>query len=202
MASPVHPEWVGGRLSDIAQARGVSPLDVMLDASIDDELATVLLGVVSNDDPDEVTALLQEEHCTLGLSDAGAHLTALLDAVQATDFLGSWVRDRAVVPIEHGVRMLTGAQADLFGMADRGYLRPGAWADIVVFDPATVGPGPVRRVRDFPADAERLTADQPTGITHVLVNGTPIRLDGTQVIDGLTRRPGQVLGIGAGAKVG
>jgi len=54
---------------------------------------------------------------------------------------------------------LTGQQADLFGFDDRGYLQPGMWADITVFDPATVDPGPVRRVRDFPADAERLTAD-------------------------------------------
>ena len=50
-----------------------------------------------------------------------------------------------------------------------------------VFDPQTVGPGPMRRVRDFPADAERLTAEEPSGVRHVLVNGTPIRLDGTQL---------------------
>ena len=57
-------------------------------------------------------------------------------------------------------------------------LRPGAFADVAVFDPATVAPGPLRRVRDFPADADRLTADQPEGMRHVLVNGTPIRADG------------------------
>ncbi len=50
-----------------------------------------------------------------------------------------------------------------------------------VFDPATVGTGPTRRVRDFPADAERLTAEEPTGMRHMLVNGTPIRIDGVQV---------------------
>ncbi len=66
---------------------------------------------------------------------------------------------------------------------------PGAWADVVVFDPATVGPGPVRRVADFPAGSERLTADAPTGIRHVLVNGTPIRVDGVQDLE---VRPGQL----------
>ncbi len=82
-------------------------------------------------------------------------------------------------------------QADFLGLTDRGYLREGAWADVVVFDPDTVAPGPLRRVRDFPADAERLTADQPTGVRHVLVNGTPVQVDGERVHDaGL---PGQVV---------
>jgi N-acyl-D-amino-acid deacylase len=59
---------------------------------------------------------------------------------------------------------------------------------VTVFDPMTVAPGPTRRVRDFPADAERLTAEEPLGVRHVLVNGTPIRVDETQVGSGA--RPG------------
>ena len=83
-------------------------------------------------------------------------------------------------------------QADLLGISDRGRLVAGSWADVVVFDPDTVAPGPIRRVRDFPADAERLTADQPVGVRHVLVNGTPIQVDGTPVADPGTR-PGRVV---------
>jgi len=60
-------------------------------------------------------------------------------------------------------------------------LREGNHADVCVFDPATIGTGPTRRVRDFPADAERLTAEEPTGLRHVLVNGTPIRRDEQQL---------------------
>jgi cytosine/adenosine deaminase-related metal-dependent hydrolase len=68
-------------------------------------------------------------------------------------------------------------------------LREGNFADVCVFDPEAVGTGPTRRVRDFPADAERLTAEEPTGVRHVLVNGTPIRTD-EQQLDVSTRRPG------------
>jgi N-acyl-D-aspartate/D-glutamate deacylase len=127
------------------------------------------------------------------LSDAGAHVSQLCDASQATDFLGEWVREREVMTWSAAVRKLSGVQADLMGFADRGYLRPGAWADVVVFDPATIGPGVVRRVRDFPGNAERLTADAPTGVTHVVVNGTPIRRDGVMVAGALAARPGHIV---------
>jgi N-acyl-D-aspartate/D-glutamate deacylase len=136
---------------------------------------------VANDDVDEVAFLLNEEHVALGLSDAGAHVGQLCDAPQATDLLGNWVRDRAVMTLPEAIRRLTKAQADMFGLVDRGVLRDGAIADIVVFDPSTVAPGPIRRVADFPAGSERLTADAPVGVRHVLVNGQPIRVDEQQV---------------------
>ena len=133
--------------------------------------------------------LLTYEHVALGLSDAGAHIDQLCDAPLPTDLLGAWVRERELMPLERAVRKLTGEPADIFGFVGRGYLREGSWADVCVFDPQTVAPGPTRRVRDFPADAERLTAEEPSGVRHVLVNGTPIRVDGTQV-DSLEARPG------------
>ena len=72
-------------------------------------------------------------------------------------------------------------------------LAEGKAADVTVFDPSTVAPGPLRRIRDFPADGERLVADEPSGVTHVLVNGTPIRVDGEAVAEGVESRPGRVL---------
>ena len=89
----------------------------------------------------------------------------------STDLLGTWVRDKGVLTLEQAVHKLTQVQADLFRFTDRGVLRRGAYADVVVFDAATIAPGPTRRVRDFPANGERLTADQPTGIHQVIVNG-------------------------------
>ena len=126
-------------------------------------------------------ALLTTKSVALGLSDAGAHVDQLCDAPIFTDLLEKWVREREVLSVEQAVHKMSGEPAAMFGFVDRGVLREGAWADVCVFDPATVGPGPVRRVRDFSADAERLTAEDPTGVRHVLVNGTPIREDGAQV---------------------
>jgi len=188
--APAHPEVEGKRLVDVAGER--DPLDVLLDLALDEpDLGLRVRCILANDDTEAVARLLVEEHCTLGLSDAGAHVGQLCDAPQATDLLGNWVRGRGVMPVEEAVRRLTSVQAGLFGMTDRGTLRPGAWADVAVFDPATVAPGPLRRVRDFPADSERLTADQAAGMHHVLVNGIPVVTDGERV--GGDVRPGQVV---------
>jgi N-acyl-D-aspartate/D-glutamate deacylase len=190
VAESRDPSLVDRRLTDIAEERGVRPLDAMLDIALGEDLETRFRAVLANDDKDGVAWLLTREGVTLGLSDAGAHVGQLCDAPQATDLLGNWVRDRGVMPIEEAVRRLSGQQADIFGFSERGYLREGYCADIVVFDPATVAPGPLRRVRDFPADAERLTADQPTGVEHVIVNGTPIVEGGSLVAEGVDARPG------------
>ena len=109
----------------------------------------------------------------MGLSGAGAHVGQLCDACLPTDLLGNWVRGREVT-LERAVHKLTGEPAGVYGFEGRSVLAVGDRADITVFDPDTVAPGPVRRIRDFPADGERLVADQPGGMRHVLVNGTPI----------------------------
>jgi N-acyl-D-amino-acid deacylase len=193
METRAHPELVGRSLVAVATSMGVDPFDLLLDlAAAETEPSHLRVrATLANDDPAGVEVLLQEDGCTLGLSDAGAHVGQLCDAVLATDLLGTWVRDRQVLTLEEAVRKLTSVQAALFGFADRGVLRPGAFADMVVFDPDTVAPGPLRRVADFPAGAERLTADQPTGMRHLLVNGTVVRHEG-ELVSG-PQRPGRVV---------
>jgi N-acyl-D-amino-acid deacylase len=178
--SQQFPELQGRRVSDLARERGVGPLDVMCEIALTEDLTTRFRAYIANDDPDAVAHLLTHDHVALGLSDAGAHVDQLCDAPLPTDLLGTWVREREVLQLEQAVRKLTGEPADMFGFVRRGYLREGSWADVCVFDPETVGTGPLRRVRDFPADGERLTAEEPTGVRHVLVNGTPIRTDESQ----------------------
>ncbi len=188
--SAAHPELNHRRVAHVASERNVAPFDLILDVALDEsDLALRVASVVANDDIDELRTLLLEPGCTLGLSDAGAHVSQICDAPQATDYLGNWVRDRKLTTLEDGVHRLTKQQADIFGLTDRGHLAPGAWADIVVFDPETIGPGPIRRLTDFPTGSERLTADAPTGVRHILINGVPIRTDGVQ---DLTARPGQL----------
>jgi len=187
--SAKFPELEGRRVSELAKERDCSPLDVLCELALAEDLTTRFRAYLANDDVDEVGRLLTHDHVALGLSDAGAHVDQLCDAPLPTDLLGTWVRERRVMPVERAVRKLTGEPADMFGFTGRGYLRDGYAADVCVFDPETVGPGPVRRVRDFPADAERLTAEEPLGVRHVLVNGTPIRVDGVQ-LESVGLRPG------------
>ncbi len=190
--SDARPDLVGRAVPDLAEELGVTPLDAMLDVALQDDLRTRFNSVLANNDPEGIAWLLPRDNVLIGLADSGAHVSQLCDACFATDLLGPWVRDRTVMPLERAVHKLTGEPAAVYGLGDRGVVAEGKAADLVVFDPNTVAPGPLRRVRDFPADGERLTADAPVGVTHTLVNGVPIRVDGEQVpADG--RRPGLVL---------
>jgi N-acyl-D-aspartate/D-glutamate deacylase len=184
-----HPELEGQRVDALAKERGCGPLDVICEVAVDEDLATRFRIYIANDEPVSVGELLTNDRVVLGLSDAGAHVGQLCDAPLPTDLLGTWVRDRGIMPVERAVRKLTGEPADIFGFVRRGYLREGYWADVCVFDPATVAPGPTKRLRDFPAGGERLTAEQPSGVRHVLVNGVPIRVDEVQ-LDVLAEPPG------------
>jgi N-acyl-D-aspartate/D-glutamate deacylase len=185
------PELQGRRVAEIAAERGTSALDVICELAVAEDLKTRFRINVANDDVEDVGYLLAHEQMILGLSDAGAHVGQICDAPLYTDLLGNWVRARGLMPLERAVRKLSGEAADVFGFVRRGYLRQGYWADVCVFDPQTVGPGPMRRVQEkVPTEMERLTCDQPTGIRHVLVNGTPICLDGNSLLGSLAGRPG------------
>ncbi len=191
--SPSHPELVDREVVELATERGCTPLDVVLDISLDDELKTRFWSVLANNDPDAIAWLLPRDNVLLGLADSGAHVSQLCDACFATDLLGNWVRDRGVMSLERAVHKLTAEPAGVYGLDDRGSVEVGKRADLCVFDPDTVAPGPLRRVFDFPANGERLTADEPVGMTHVLVNGTTIRVDGAPDAAGLDARPGVTL---------
>lgn len=192
-----HPELVDRKVVDVAAERGVSPLDVMLDLSLEENLETRFRSVLANNDPDAIAWLLGREGVLMGLADSGAHVSQLCDACMPTDLLGSWVREKEVISLERAVQKLTGEPAGVYGLdvpdGGRGLLREGMAADITVFDPDTVAPGPLRRVRDFPAGGERLTADQPAGMLHTIVNGVPIRVDGQTDTEGVSSNPGAVL---------
>lgn len=186
------PSLLERSLGEVAAERGVHPVDLALDLSLETELEARFRMAAANSDETMVAELLAHPATMLGLSDAGAHASQLCDAGAPTTLLGKWVRDKRTISLEEGVRQLTGQPAEVFGISDRGRLAPGLAADVTVFDPQTVGCEPVRRVFDFPAGADRLVADA-TGIRTVIVNGTVVREAGRDALAPGGALPGRVL---------
>ena len=108
-----------------------------------------------NYDDARVAELLRQPESLVALSDAGAHVSVLCDAGYATHLLGYWVRERGLFAWPEAVRRLTSMPADLYGLAGRGRLVPGAVADVTCFDPSGVGSRAPEKVADFPAGASR-----------------------------------------------
>lgn len=195
---PTEPRLEERTLADVAREKGGDPVDLMFDLALASDLGTRFRMAIVNFDEDEVAELLADPHTVLGLSDAGAHASQLCDACFSTHLLGHWTREKGALPLEEAVRMLTSRPAEVLGIKDRGRLAVGMPADVVVFDPDTVGASKLRRVRDLPASADRLVADA-TGIDAVIVNGTVIRRQGRDMVDPDGRLPGRLLRNGRAA---
>ena len=179
-------------VGQLAAERGVHPVDLVLDLALASDLETRFRIAVMNTDETAVAELLAHPAVVLGLSDAGAHASQLCDACFSTHLLSHWVREKRVLSLELGVRLLTSRSAEVFGLHDRGRLEVGLAADVAVFDPDTVGCSPLRRVRDLPGGQDRLIAEA-TGVRAVVVNGTILREDGRDALDPTGPLPGQLL---------
>jgi N-acyl-D-amino-acid deacylase len=175
-----HHDVVGVPLDRLAEDRGSTPFDVMLDLALADGMATRFRIVLDNDGDAEVGDLLADKRTLLGLSDAGAHATQLCDACYSTHLLGHWVRERGALSLEDAVWRLTGHPRQAFRIAERGLVQEGFHADLVAFDPATVGCTAIERVDDQPGGADRLVV-RSTGVEHTWVNGTATRCGGEDV---------------------
>ena len=127
-----------------------------------------------NSEIDEVKKLLIHDNSTVSLSDAGAHLSLLCDAGYGLDFLGKWVREHKIMKLEEAVYRLTAKQADICRIPRRGRLVPGFYADMLLFNPDTVGTSRTRRVFDLPDGSSRLKVD-PIGIEQIWINGKNIK---------------------------
>jgi N-acyl-D-aspartate/D-glutamate deacylase len=189
---PTDPSLEERPLCDVARELGADVVDCMLDLALASNLKTRFRMAIVNFDEDAVGELLADPHTVLGLSDAGAHASQLCDACFSTHLLGHWVREKGVLSLEQAVRLLTSRPAEVLSLSDRGRLAVGAPADVVVFDPRTVGASKLRRVYDLPAHAERLIADA-SGISAVIVNGIEIRRDGQDTVDPAGPLPGHLL---------
>jgi N-acyl-D-aspartate/D-glutamate deacylase len=180
----------GKTVGEVARDRGCAPFDALLDIVVADDLRTGLRPPIPESEEDWVlrAQTWQDPRAIVGGSDAGAHLDTMCGAIYSTSMLGDGVRARGLLSWEQAIRLLTDVPARLYGLRDRGRVVPGGYADVVVFDPTSIGHGPVRTRDDLPGGASRLYADA-VGIRHVLVNGTEIVRDGT--FSGAT--PGRVL---------
>jgi N-acyl-D-aspartate/D-glutamate deacylase len=143
-----------------------------------------------NADESNVRHLLQHPHAAVALSDAGAHLSFLCDAGFGLHLFGHWVRERGDLSLEQAVQSVTSRPADAVRIKDRGRLVPGAFADLLLFDPNTVGRGPKRRVHDLPSGASRMDT-AALGVSGVWVNGVRT-VDATGVRQDCGR-PGKLL---------
>ena len=169
-AKPANRDVVGRDLAAIGAERGVDPLDFMFDLALEEDLATAFQVVSFNGDVDEVCRLLEHPSSVVGLGDAGAHLNLFCQAGTGLYMLQRHVRERGDFTIPQAIRMLTSRAADTFRIADRGRLTLGAHADLLLFDPATVGLGPMQMVHDLPAGQGRLSTPA-LGVAGVWVNG-------------------------------
>ena len=163
----------GRTIADLAAERGTAAFDTLLDVVIADDLRTILWPIAPDGDAaswDLRKSVWEDGRAMIGGSDAGAHLDRMCGAPYTTRFVGDMLRGRQLVPIEDAIRMITADPARLFGLRDRGVIEVGARADLVVFDPATIGAAPATLVADLPGGSARLTSDA-IGVEHVFVNG-------------------------------
>jgi N-acyl-D-aspartate/D-glutamate deacylase len=174
-----HEELRGIPLATLARERGVHPFDLMLDLSLEDDLQTRFRNV-PRATKEELTDLVRDRRTVLGAHDAGAHIDMLCDSCYPSYTLRYWVREEGALTLEEAVWRMAAQPAQLWGIPDRGTIEPGKVADLVAFDPDTVGETPFERLYDFPANGDRLIS-RSNGIEHVWIAGTAIRRNGVEV---------------------
>jgi N-acyl-D-aspartate/D-glutamate deacylase len=155
-----------------ARSRGINAVELYLDALDATDGTAIVNWPVLNEDFDAIAELLADPVTIMGLADAGAHATQIMDASQPTFFLSHWVRDRAALTLEDGVRRLTSDTAGFVGYRDRGVLRAGAYADVNVIDLDGLWLPIPEIADDFPGAAPRFV-QRAKGIDHTIVNGAP-----------------------------
>ena len=157
-------------IAALASQAGLDPLDFALNLALEEDLRTVFTAMLLNSDTEAVAKMLNHPHSLVSLSDAGAHLTFFNDAGFGLHLLGYWSREMGAMSLSQAVHQLTAQPAEILGLKNRGLLREGYAADLLLFDPKTVGRGPKKRVFDLPLGAPRLHTDA-MGVHGVWVNG-------------------------------
>ncbi len=164
-------------VAEIAQARGVDPVEAMIDLGLETDMDVFFLQPIANENQEIALELIKNPRTVVTFSDSGAHVSQLMDASLQTHLLAHWVRAKQALTLEEAVRMLTFDTATMWGFSDRGLVREGMAADLVVFDPDTIAAEMPEVVNDLPAGARRLI-QRCRGIAATVVNGEILLRDG------------------------
>ncbi len=175
-------------VADVARERGQHPAETMIDLAVEKNLDLFFLQPIANEDQDFALEIMRHPRMVTTFSDSGAHVSQLMDSSLQTHLLAHWVRDKHAFTLEEAVRMLTFVPATLWGFHDRGLIREGMAADLMVFDPDTIAAEMPEVVDDLPAGARRLV-QRTRGITATVVNGEVLLRDGKHT----GALPGQLL---------
>jgi N-acyl-D-amino-acid deacylase len=192
-ATPANRHLEKKSVAEIAKIRGQDVIDAFLDLSLEEGLDTEFQTSSTNGDEQAVAEIICSPYVLVGQSDAGAHLIYDAGFGYATRLLGYWIREKKIMSLEEGVCKLTFMVASIFGLGDRGLIRPGMAADLVLFDPATVRECEPEMVRDLPGNEKRLV-QKATGIEMTIVNGEVLIEEGNHT----GALPGTVVGNGNG----
>ena len=165
-----NAQLTGMSVAEVATLQGKDVLDAFLDLALEEDLETVFERRESNGDPEAMDEMLHSPHVIVGQSDGGAHVVFRADYSYPTYMLGHWVREKGLLSLEEAVRKMTFDSALVFGLGDRGLLRPGWAADIMVFDPETVAPLAVEDCADLPGGASR-RKQLAAGVEWTIANG-------------------------------
>ena len=175
-------------VAEVARERGQHPAETMIDLALARDLDLFFLQPVANEDQDYALELMRHPRAVVTFSDSGAHVSQLMDSSLQTHLLYHWVRRKQAFTLEQAVRMLTLVPATLWGFADRGLIREGMAADLVVFDPENIAAEMPEVVDDLPSGARRLV-QRTRGIAATVVNGEVLLRDGKHT----GALPGQLL---------
>src|SRR5437870_848096 len=186
-------------VAEVARERGQHPAETMIDLALARDLDLFFLQPVANEDQGYALELMRHPRAVVTFSDSGAHVSQLMDSSLQTHLLYHWVRRKQAFTLEQAIRMLTLVPATLWGFADRGLVREGMAADMVVFDPDTIAAEMPEVVDDLPSSARRLV-QRTRGVAATVVNGEVLLRDGKhtgalpgQLLRGpLARRPSPV----------
>jgi N-acyl-D-aspartate/D-glutamate deacylase len=192
VTNPALKPCEGKTVAQVAADRGKDALDTFFDLSIEDDINTQYTMELFNATEERIPELITDSRTMIGLSDGGAHVDMLCDAGYCTYLIGTWVRDKSAMTLEHAVKRITSEPANFFGIKDRGTLAVGKAADVTIFDLNTIGSGKRAEMRyDLPGGGRRLVMPAK-GVNYTLVNGQVLLEDGKHT----GALPGQVLRAG------